>query len=370
MNKYQQNQITLMQYIYLISGIQLGVSLLYMPQILAKGAGTDGWISIIIGWAIAVCISIIIIQVMKKHPESTLIDILPRYFGKWLGSFIIIIYGLYFGFIAYLVIERTLLYTKLWSLQQTPAYFILFMLLIPTYLIGRKGIRITGRYAELVYFLFFWMGFIYLVPLKEAHWLHLLPVIKEGWQPILATVKTTLYSFAGFESAFFLYPFLAEKNLAALGILAANTVSMMVYLLVTLVCFLFFSPDEISQYYDPSIQVLKVIEFGFLERFDICMFMAYIFILTLTWIPLLQFTAFCTSQLMGKQEHKNHYLLILIVIFAVTYLIDPSFRSNDRMQDIANLFKLLLAFVFPVCLYLYSLGFDYFRRRNPFETNS
>jgi spore germination protein (amino acid permease) len=194
MINYKKNGITLLQYIYLISGTQMGVTLLFLPRLLAETAGTDGWISIIIGWAIAVCASLVIIQVMKKNPDSTLINILPRYFGKWIGSFITILYALYLLFIAYTVIDRTLLYTKLWSLQQSSTYSILVLLMIPTFLIGRKGMRITGRYAELVYFLFFWMGFIYLIPLKNAHWIHLLPIIKGGWQPILLTVKSVISS--------------------------------------------------------------------------------------------------------------------------------------------------------------------------------
>ncbi|QGQ98610.1 spore gernimation protein [Paenibacillus psychroresistens] len=363
MNKYQLSQITFLQYVYLISGIQIGVSLLYLPRLLAETAGTDGWISLIIGWIIAVCISVIIIKIMKKHPDSSIIDILPRYFGKWLGNLITIAYAIYFLLVAYIVIDRTVLYTKLWSLQQTSSSLILLMLLIPTYMIGKKSIRITGRYAELVFFLFFWMGIIYLVPLKHAHWLHLLPFIKEGWQPILLTVKTALYAFSGFESAFFLYPFLTNKKLATVGIVMANTISLSVFLLVTLVCFLFFSPDEITHYFDPSIEVLKVIEFRFLERFDVCMFIAYIFVLTLTWIPLLQFCVLCTSHIMGKADPKNHFLIVLLLILAITYFINPTFKQNDSLRSVVNIFKLILAFIFPICLLLYSFLYDYFQRR-------
>ena len=41
--KYTKNQITLMQYIFLIHGVQVGVGLLTLPRELAEKAG-DGWL--------------------------------------------------------------------------------------------------------------------------------------------------------------------------------------------------------------------------------------------------------------------------------------------------------------------------------------
>ena len=39
-----------MQYIFLIHGVQAAIGLLTLPRELAEIAGTDGWISIIIGY--------------------------------------------------------------------------------------------------------------------------------------------------------------------------------------------------------------------------------------------------------------------------------------------------------------------------------
>ena len=50
MKKYAYNDITLMQYIVLINGMQVGTGVLSLPRVLAEKAGTDGWIAILIGW--------------------------------------------------------------------------------------------------------------------------------------------------------------------------------------------------------------------------------------------------------------------------------------------------------------------------------
>ena len=80
--KHKKNQITFFQYIFLIHGVQLGVGILTLPSELAEKAGTDGWISIIIGWFISTLAGLLIVQVMKKYPNGTIIDLLTHYFGN------------------------------------------------------------------------------------------------------------------------------------------------------------------------------------------------------------------------------------------------------------------------------------------------
>ena len=75
-----------MQYILMIHGVQMGVGVLTLPRELAEKAGTDGWITIIISWFFTTMAGLIIIQIMKKYPNGTILDLLSHYFGKWIGK--------------------------------------------------------------------------------------------------------------------------------------------------------------------------------------------------------------------------------------------------------------------------------------------
>ena len=44
----------------------------------------------------------------------------------------------------------------------------MLLLLIPTYVIARNGLRILGRYAELVFMISLWIPFVYLLLLKDV----------------------------------------------------------------------------------------------------------------------------------------------------------------------------------------------------------
>jgi spore germination protein (amino acid permease) len=346
-----KNRITLMQYIFLIHGVQMGVGVLTLPRELAEKAGTDGWIAIIISWSISTLASLLIIQIMKKHPNGTLLDLLTHYFGKWVGKAGTILFALYFALLAHVIFIREALFIQAWILPHTEVYVTILLLSIPSYLIARKNIKILGRYSELVFFMTLWTVIIYLIPLKNAEWLNLLPVIKEGWFPILKAAKTAIFSFVGFEIAFFLYPFLHKKEKASLGIVIANSLSLLAFLTITIGAFAFFSPDEITAYNEPTIAKLKVLEFKFIERLEIVFFSFYLFVMSTTVLPLMYLTIFCTTRLTGKQNNNRHLFLLLLIEGIYVILFPPTLDQNTVLQQITEKFSLLLAFAFPLCLW-------------------
>lgn len=361
--KYTQNQITFMQYIFLIHGVQLGVGLLTLPRELAEKAGTDGWIPLIIGWFFSTLASLIIIQVMKNYPNGTIIDLISHYLGKWCGKIAAFIFILYFAFIGSIIFVREGLFIQFWILPQTSLFILLLLLSIPSYLIVRNNITILGRYAELVFFLTTWMIFFYFTPLKEAHWLHLLPIMKEGWIPIITAAKTTIFSFMGFEIAFFLYPFLQQKHKASAGIFIANTLTLVIFLIVTIVAFTFYSPDEITQYKEPTIELLKIVEFKFLERLEIVFLSIYIFVISTTVLPIFFVTVFSVSQLFGKHDHSKYVIWLLLLNLLYVILLPQTFNQNTQLQRVTEPISLLLGYAFPLCLWVYLLLYSHFKRR-------
>lgn len=359
---YKQNQITFMQYIFLIHGVQTGVGLLTLPRELAEKAGTDGWIPLIIGWFISTLASLLIIQVMKHYPNGNIIDLITHYLGKWCGKTAAFIFTLYFAFIGTIVFIREGLFIQFWILTQTNILIILLLLSIPSYLIVRNNITILGRYAELVFFMSIWMLFFYFNPLKEAHWLHLLPIIKEGWKPILTAAKTTIFSFMGFEVAFFLYPFLQQKQKASIGIVIANTITLIVFLIITIVAFTFYSPDEITQFKEPTINLLKIVEFKFLERLEIVFLSLYIFVISTTVLPIFFVTVFSASQLFGKKDHSKYVGWFLLFNLIYIFVLPQSFAKNIQLQKISEPIIFLIGYAFPLFLWLYLFLYSHLKR--------
>ncbi|RNB86665.1 spore gernimation protein [Brevibacillus nitrificans] len=351
MKKYAYNEITVMQYIFLIHGAQVGIGVLTLPKDLALVAGTDGWMSIVLGWMMAVIVSLILVKAMSRYPEMTVIEILELLIGKWLGKAAVVLIVLYCMLAAMTIFSYAVSLINVWLLPQTPSYVVVLLFIIPACQVIQSGVRVLGRYSELIFYLTLWMPIVLLTMWKNMHWLHLLPFLKEGWKPIVQGTPSTILSFIGFELAFFLYPFLQKKQYAALGIVTANTLSMLVYLSVTLFCFGFYSPDEITQFTWPTLGLWKIIEFRFLERVDILFLASYLFILSTTGMPYMLFTVFSTTQLLGKQDHRKHLYIFLALILVAAFLYTPSFSDIQILVKLWNKVGLVVAFGFPILLW-------------------
>ncbi|MBP1995138.1 GerAB/ArcD/ProY family transporter [Paenibacillus eucommiae] len=362
MKKYASNEITFKQSVLLIFGIQVSVGFLALPRALAEEAGTDGWISLILGWIVAVTAGLIIVQVLKRCPDGTILELLTTYIGKWAGIAGAVLLALYFLYITYTTIVYSVLIAKSWLLPQTPAPVIMLLLLIPAGLIARKGLRIIARYSEIVVLLSLWIPFAYLFPLKDAHWLHLLPVLKEGLKPVILAVPTTFYFFVGFASTFIFYPFLQDKQKASLGIILSNTLTLLVFLFITIVCFVYFSPDRIADYSEPAINVLKTIEFKFIERIEVLFIAFYLFIFSLAWIPFMYFSVFCTSWLFGKKDHRGHLLMLWLLVAVGSFFFIPTSSQSEKMTVFLGKTGFYMEYVFPVLLLLYVWLYDRLKR--------
>ena len=77
--------------------------------------------SIIIGCALTTLVSLCIVKIMEKHPGYTLLDVLTRYLGKWLGRV-----GMIFDFICcpcgYFLNFSLLYVIHIWILPRTPMF--------------------------------------------------------------------------------------------------------------------------------------------------------------------------------------------------------------------------------------------------------
>ncbi len=361
MKRYEFNEITTMQYIFLISGTQIGIGILSLPSQLADIANTDGWIAILIGWIISITASTIIIKTMEKHPQDTIFDLARRYFGRIFGTLIHLAFVAYTLLAAITVVFTSIHITQVWILPNTPNYFIMMLFMLPGFLITRNGVRVLGRYAEVVFYLTLWIPILISMPIQKGTILYMLPILKEGWSPIFQAVKTTVLSFLGFELAFVFYPFLKEKKHAIKAMVIANSISAFTFLLITVTCFIFFSPDETPSLIWPTLSLLKTIEFSFIERFEVIFLSFYLFVMSTTGIPYIFTTVFGMSQLIGKKDHTIVLLIAVCIFILTSVLYNPSFSHIQTMGSWWERYGLWGAYIFPVILFIYVSVAQWFR---------
>ncbi|WP_235560917.1 GerAB/ArcD/ProY family transporter [Bacillus sp. FJAT-28004] len=363
MTNTEGNTITSMQFIFIISGIQISVAVLNLPRNLAELAGTDGWISILIGYALSVLCGYIIIMVMRHCSGKTLVDALPTMMGKWIAKGVAILLALFFLTLMYDGLVRTILIIKIWLMPNTQSYILMVLLLVPAYKIAINGPRILGRYAELVAVISCWLPFVYLFTLKYAHWLNLLPILKEGWLPVLAAVKATIYPNLGLAAVFIFYPYLVKKEKAASSVFISSTITLSVHLFITIICFIYFSPHEITLYNEPIISILKTIEFRFIERIEVPFIAFYLFVFSLVWIPSMYIVTYCISKVFGLSNHHAPLRILCIILAIATFIYIPSFKQSDEIEVWLTWFGFGMEYILPSLLLVYMVIYKRIHRR-------
>ncbi|WP_080848875.1 GerAB/ArcD/ProY family transporter [Cytobacillus gottheilii] len=347
-------KLTTSQYIFLIHGAQMGVGILSLPRELGEIAGSDGWIAILIGWVLASLTSILIIKALERYPGKTAEEIFKLYFGNILGKLVIIYFASYLVFFSYTLMLSMVMLLKSWILPGTSVTTLLSLLVIPTFIVSRGKVKVLGRYAESTFLLTFWILFLLYIPIEKNDWLYFLPFFKDGFMPIIESSKTTVFSFLGFEIIFFIYPYLGNKKNALKGAIAANTITMVIYVSATIACYLFYGPDTIGNYFEPVLNQLSNIRFRYVERIDVILLPVYMFVVSTTWIPYVYFTATSLSHIVKIKRCENIILPILISFIIVTFIINQDWALLNKMKNGVT-FMGAIIYVFAFLLYGLSL---------------
>ncbi|MED2776993.1 endospore germination permease [Bacillus thuringiensis] len=340
--------LSLGQFIFIVHGAQVGTGILFLPRTLAEKSGTDGWLVLPLCFLFSTLASIAWVQIAQRYYRR----LLNNRINKFARIFVTFIYTAYFSFYAWLVLLNGMLYIKGNLLPKTPDFLIILLFLIPTYLVVSQNVYVLGRYCEIVFYLTIWILILFLIPLKEGNSLNMLPLFKNGIGGILKAFPQAIFPFTGFEIVFCMYPYLKRKQDAIKGVVIANSITMFFYIFMTISCFIFFSPDEITSYNQPVLSIMKIIEVSFLERFDLIIITLYLFVVFTAWTPYIYVSLLCISNLTNQPQNNIHISIFLSLIILSVFLIHPSWSQTQSWTNLISYIGLGTAYLFPIFMFI------------------
>lgn len=364
MIQIKDKKLSSFEFIIFIHSIQLSAGVLTMPQSLAATAGTDGWLSILLGWIISSIVSIFIINILQKNPEKTFLQVLKYYFGKWLGRMFVYLYALYFFCAGFTVLLKATNIVNVWVPQSVPAYQFIILFLIPFFILMRHGIRAIVNYSILTFIFTAWMPVIFLFTLKSSYNpLHLLPILKDGIYPVLKATKDTITPYTGLEIAYFIYPFLQNKEKAVKAMILANTGTMIVYLYITIISYLYFSSEGITELSWTVFHLLKDISFSFIERLEVLYIAYYLIVFSTTIYPYLFFCIYFVSTIFNKLLRNWIQISFVFLIIGLFIIFNPDSQQVSFMYSLMNVLNIIFFILLPSVFFIYSIFFGYLTRR-------
>ncbi|MBS4208485.1 GerAB/ArcD/ProY family transporter [Bacillus sp. FJAT-50079] len=316
---------------FVIHAMQIGIGILGFQRDIAKTAGYDSWLSVIIG-TICALISLFIMFKVLELGKDDLADTHYFVYGKIFGRLFNMITSLYFIGVAIAIIRTYIEILQVWLFEDLSVFWFSFSFLLLAIYIINGGFRTIVGIAFFSVILPFYLYFIFLFAVPYSDYSDFLPLLHHSFSKIIKASFQLSLSFIGYEALLIFSPFIEDrqkaKKWAYLGILMTG----FIYLYITFISFGFYSEPQLSHIIWATPSLWKIVKFSFLWRFE------YIGISTwfLVILPNICITLWCASRLMKKTikitQRKALFLISFIVLIASSF-----FETRQQIITFLNL---------------------------------
>lgn len=343
------NQITSFQLIFVLSGAQIGVGFITLYRdIFEAGAGPDAWISVLIAGLIAQVAIFLIVHLASRFPDETIATYSKKLLGPigWLLSFGIFIY---FLIVSAMVCRHYAAIIKVWELPKTPLFILILMMLAPASYVLFYEIRIIARFSLVIYFSTWWLIATIFFPLAKGDILNILPIGQSGLFGIASGALGAIFAVAGIELLLLLYPFVDKKKDVLMATAIGNTLTLSFYFLMVFASAFFFSPADVTNQMWPSLQLLKLVEFSFIQRFDTFALSFWMLQIILTATINLWAASFTIYKLFNINDFKTSSVIVVILAFIFAVLPRDQIQVDMTIKLLGKV-CLILGYFIPITL--------------------
>lgn len=328
-------QITSKQLTFTIIGCTIATGFLSIPRAATADAGQDGWIAIILG-AILPLLSLILIERLGRYfPDLTIIEMVQLLFGKFLGSFLAVIFIAYIIFLESIVLRLNAELVSAYILPKTPIWMIALLFILCIVYIAQKGGKVVGRLNELLFYILLIACMLFLPTWRLTDYTNILPVGGAGLLAIAKGVIPTAYAYQGIEILFVVYPMVTRKDKVLKAGLTALGIIMPLYLIITVLTLLVNGSEALQKVIWPAVVLFKVVDIPVLERLEF--FFMFLWILVIVR-PVFTFGfagAFSLAQLL-KLNIEKYYSIMVTIIGASIYVAALLPENITKVYQISN----------------------------------
>lgn len=342
---------------FVIFSIVVGYGVINLPKNVAESAGTGGWLSILIGAAIAAIFAYIITYLGYIHKNKTIYEYCELLTGKVIAYIFIIIYIVYY-FMFFTMVTRMASETiKLTILLKTPVWALTLVFLLTVYYAVIKKLRIIARICE-IYGLIIMITAIavYILIFSQGELINIKPFfVVENIPTYLKATIVTVFPFIGFE-ILTIIPFHKEENnkkifkYTTLIIIGIG----LFYILVVEACISVMGVDGIIQYKAAlyaTIRRVDVKSLEFLRRLDGVFIMGWIMAIFCTITLSAYGVVFLTSKLFKKINIRLLAFIVILISFIVSQIPD-TISQIQKVLDYVGYSSLFTIVIIPTILFI------------------
>ncbi|WP_409271975.1 GerAB/ArcD/ProY family transporter [Neobacillus sp. SCS-31] len=299
---------------FIIHGMQFGVGVLGFQRIIAKHAGYDAWIAVLIA-GIAIHPLIWMVYKMAGIAGGDIVSIHEFTFGKLLGRLVSLPLILYFTLTSIVPLRSFIQIVQVWMFPGLSTFwFGLAFLLLAIYVI-QGGFRTITGIVFFGVFLTFYLLFVFLYTIPYSDYSDLLPIFNHSFKDLGLAALYMSFTYLGWESLLVLYPLIknpqSSHKWAQRGILFTT----FQYVFIAIISFGYYSEGQLQRTIWATLSMFKIVELPFIERFE------YIGIATwaLNVLPIVCLGLWAASRILKrtyniKQKYSVYFLAVVTLI--------------------------------------------------------
>lgn len=313
----------------------VGVGILSFQKDLAKYAGYNSWISILLMGSSIHLVLWMIYKILSTNEGLDVTAINQAYFGKIPGNLLNLALIVYFYFGAFINFRAYLQLIQVWVfpvMNITPLSITLILLIYYTVSGGFRSIAALSLWGLL-------FTVISIIPqiggvLPYLRPSNLLPLFNHSITDILLSTKNIIYHFLGIEALLIFYPFIKTPEKSQKWAHFAILFCMLLYLVIALTTFMFFSEGQFLRVSWPTLQMIMIIELPVLQRLE--------YLALSVW--LIKFIASISLGLWAATRVLKHSLKIrprlsLLVFLAGFMVLEIWVKDRNTIRWITELYQ-------------------------------
>ncbi|MFB5674844.1 GerAB/ArcD/ProY family transporter [Paenibacillus terreus] len=333
---------------------------------LGAEAERDAWISDLIGMAGGLLLFLLYYYPFTLFPRMTLIEYSRHLLGKGIGSVVGFLYSMYFLYIAAVNLRDGVELTNINMLTSTPKTVIALLLILCMIYVASLGIEVLARVALIFWFALsvtiLTMNFLLFIS-GSLEFDRLLPILSNGWQPILDSVlrETLMYPYGEMICIMMLMPFLKtpEKGFPV-GIAAILTGGVLLIQAMAL-NIASLGPDIATRSVFPLVATMAKIQLSELfTRMDIFVLMPMI-IVAFIKVTILFYAALLGLSGIFRIEFRKLVLPMGCILMVWSVLLAPSLMQHlefgaKLILFVHPLFVVVIPLLLACCAFFHGRG--------------
>lgn len=350
----------------IILNVVLGVGTVNLPSILARTAGPDGLISLIIASIIVLIATALIVWLVLRFPDqgianysSQLIGAIPGFlFNILLATQILLITAIVFRVFGDAV--------KTFLLPKTPLDVVIISIFIPVIMLVRNGIQPVARAAQIITYTFAFPFLLlpFFIAIFDSG--ELLPLFQTDFPSIAKATFRATFALAGIEVLLIIGSHIKNKK-NFLGIsLGSVSVAALLTIFLVIITFGTLSVEQTAKLNDPIFETVKYIPvpLTLLQRIDIFFFTIWIAATFTTLIILV----WALSHHLGETfKLKNGKGLVIPLAFPIYYI--ALLPENELGVTYLNNIAMVSWFIVNLVIVPIFILLSYIRKRPDSKTN-